>query len=123
MFLLKEKYKTSRHPGLPAEQVAKYQETNTFFACFITRIVGFLPGDIVSIYFGACGTAYGIYLAAGITGSLLSIITTTLLGEKISDPFSVEFMIVLLFPKFIRNRFPVLCIMITFRTEMFSTFR
>ena len=79
-----------------AEQVAKYQETNTFFACFITRIVGFLPGDIVSIYFGACGTAYGIYLAAGITGSLLSIITTTLLGEKISDPFSVEFMIVLL---------------------------
>ena len=79
-----------------AEQVAKYQETNTFFACFITRIVGFLPSDIVSIYFGACGTAYGIYLAAGITGSLLSIITTTLLGEKISDPFSVEFMIVLL---------------------------
>ena len=50
----------------------------------------------MSIYFGACGTAYGIYLAAGITGSLLSIITTTLLGEKISDPFSVEFMIVLL---------------------------
>ena len=79
-----------------AGMVAKYQETNTFFACFITRIVGFLPGDIVSIYFGACGTAYGIYLAAGITGSLLSIITTTLLVEKISDPFSVEFMIVLL---------------------------
>ena len=35
-------------------------------------------------------------LAAGVSGSLLSIITTTLLGEKISDPFSVEFMIVLL---------------------------
>ena len=79
-----------------AGMVAKYQETNTFFACFITRIVGFLPGDIVSLYFGACDTEYGIYLIAGITGSLLSIITTTLLGEKISDPFSVEFMIVLL---------------------------
>ena len=76
--------------------VAKYQETNPFFACFITRIVGFLPGDIVSLYFGACDTEYGIYLVAGIAGSLLSIITTTLLGEKISDPFSVEFMIVLL---------------------------
>ena len=76
--------------------VAKYQETNPFFACFITRIVGFLPGDIVSLYFGACDTEYGIYLIAGIAGSLLSIITTTLLGEKISDPFSVEFMIVLL---------------------------
>ena len=79
-----------------AEMVAKYQRTNTFFACFITRIVGFLPGDIVSIYFGACDTVYLIYLVAGVSGSLLSIITTTLLGEKISDPFSVEFMIVLL---------------------------
>ena len=79
-----------------AGMVAKYQETNTFFACFITRIVGFLPGDIVSIYFGACDTTYLIYLAAGVLGSSLSIITTTLLGEKISDPFSVEFMVVLL---------------------------
>ena len=79
-----------------AEMVARYQETNTFFACFITRIVGFFPCDIVSIYFGACDTAYPIYLAAGVSGSLLSIITTTLLGEKISDPFSVEFIIVLL---------------------------
>ena len=58
--------------------------------------MGFLPGDIVSIYFGACDTAYLIYLAAGVLGSSLSIITTTLLGEKISDPFSVEFMVVLL---------------------------
>lgn len=79
-----------------AEIVAKYQKTNTFFACFITRIVGFLPCDIVSIYFGACDTTYLIYLAAGVLGSLLSIITTTLLGEKISNPLSVEFMIVLL---------------------------
>lgn len=81
---------------LKAGMIAQYQRTNTFFACFITRIVGFLPGDIVSIYFGACDTAYLIYLAAGVSGSLLSIITTTLLGEKISTPFSVEFMIVLL---------------------------
>ena len=79
-----------------AGMIAQYQRTNTFFACFITRIVGFLPGDIVSIYFGACDTVYLIYLVAGVSGSLLSIITTTLLGEKISDPFSVEFMIVLL---------------------------
>ena len=79
-----------------AGMIAQYQRTNTFFSCFITRIVGFLPGDIVSIYFGACDTAYLIYLAAGVSGSLLSIITTTLLGEKISTPFSVEFMIVLL---------------------------
>ena len=58
--------------------------------------MGFLPCDIVSVYFGACGTAYSMFLLAGIAGSLLSIVTTTLLGEKISDPFSIEFLIVLL---------------------------
>ena len=79
-----------------AEMVARYQETNTFFACFITRIVGVLPGDIVSLYFGACNTRYDIYLIAGIAGSLLSIVTTTILGEKISHPFSIGFFVVLL---------------------------
>ncbi len=79
-----------------AEQVAQYQKKNAFFACFITRIVGFLPCDIVSMYFGACDTAYLLYLTAGVAGSLLSVVTTTLLGEQLSDPFSAAFMIVLL---------------------------
>ncbi len=79
-----------------AAQVAVYQQKNNFFACFITRIVGFLPGDIVSLYFGACDAPYAEYLAAGIAGSMLSIVTTTLLGEKINNPFSVEFLIILL---------------------------
>ena len=79
-----------------AEQLSQYQEENTFFACFITRIVGFLPGDIVSLYFGACGTNYLVYLAAGVSGSLLSIVTTTLLGEKLNNPFSAEFVMVLI---------------------------
>ena len=48
------------------------------------------------MYFGACDTVYPLYLAAGVVGSMLSIATTTLLGEKISDPFSIEFIIVLL---------------------------
>ena len=74
----------------------EYQRENTFFACFITRIVGVLPGDIVSLYFGACNTRYDIYLIAGIAGSLLSIVTTTILGEKISHPFSIGFFVVLL---------------------------
>ena len=63
---------------------------------FITRIVGVLPGDIVSLYFGACNTRYDIYLIAGVAGSLLSIVTTTILGEKISHPFSIGFFVVLL---------------------------
>ena len=78
------------------QKIMEYQRENTFFACFITRIVGVLPGDIVSLYFGACNTRYDIYLIAGIAGSLLSIVTTTILGEKISHPFSIGFFVVLL---------------------------
>ena len=78
------------------QKIMEYQRENTFFSCFITRIVGVLPGDIVSLYFGACNTRYDIYLIAGIAGSLLSIVTTTILGEKISHPFSIGFFVVLL---------------------------
>lgn len=84
----------SKYPK--AGQVAAYQRKNCFFACFITRMVGFLPGDIVSIYFGACKTVYPVYLLAGVCGSLLSILTTTLLGDHLADPFSIEFLSVLL---------------------------
>ena len=78
------------------KEVTKYQNSNAFFACFITRIVGFLPGDIVSIYFGACNTNFPVYLTGGISGCLLSIITTTIIGEKLNNPFTKEFLVVLL---------------------------
>ena len=74
----------------------EHQDENAFFVCFITRIVGILPGDIVSLYFGTCGVKFTTYLTAGISGSLLSIVTTTLLGTKLSNPFSIEFIMVLL---------------------------
>lgn len=78
------------------KEVTKYQNSNVFFACFITRIIGFLPGDIVSIYFGACNTNFPVYLLGGISGCLLSIITTTILGERLNNPFTKEFFVVLL---------------------------
>lgn len=78
------------------KEVTKYQNSNAFFACFITRIVGFLPGDIVSIYFGACNTNFPVYLIGGISGCLLSIITTTIIGETLNNPFTKEFLVVLL---------------------------
>lgn len=83
------------------KEVTKYQNSNAFFACFITRIVGFLPGDIVSIYFGACNTNFPVYLIGGISGCLLSIITTTILGEKLNNPFTKEFLIVLIIRIFV----------------------
>lgn len=78
-----------------ARMVSEYMEHNVSFACFITRFVGFLPGDIVSLYFGACEVAYPNYLMNGIFGSLLSITADTLLGDKLSDPSSKAFIIIL----------------------------
>lgn len=63
---------------------------------FYNKDSRFSSGDIVRLYFGACDAPYAEYLAAGIAGSMLSIVTTTLLGEKINNPFSVEFLIILL---------------------------
>lgn len=83
------------------KEVTKYQNSNVFFACFITRVVGFLPGDIVSIYFGACKTKFPVYLLGGISGCLLSIITTTILGEKLNNPFTKEFLFVLIIRIFV----------------------
>ncbi len=79
-----------------AKKLAEYQNKNQFFVCFITRIVGVLPQDIVSLYLGACKIPFGVYLPAGAAGALLSIVTTTLLGNKLDDPFSVEFIVVLI---------------------------
>ena len=79
-----------------AKQLNEYQNNNKFFLCFITRIVGVLPADILSLYFGACKIPYSIYATAGVIGSLLSIVTTTLLGTVLNNPLSKEFLLVLL---------------------------
>ena len=78
------------------KKIEKFQFENNFFLCFITRMAGFLPADLLSIYFGLCRISYGVYALAGVTGSLLSIVTTTLLGNKLKDPFSKEFVIIVL---------------------------
>lgn len=87
-------YIQKKYPKI--EKLEILQSENMFFTCFITRIVGILPADILSIYFGICRISYGIYAAAGVAGSMLSIITTTLLGNQLKDPFSKEFVIILI---------------------------
>ena len=83
-----------KHPEV--ETLEAYQNKNLFFACFITRAVGILPSDVVSIYFGSARVSYAVYVLAGLLGSALSILTTTLLGEAADDPFSIEFLFVLI---------------------------
>lgn len=85
------------HKYPKAEWIYQYQQKNTLFACFFTRIIGCLPGDVVSLYFGACETSYPIYLIGSLLGASLMIVTDTFLGEQLEDPFSKTFILLLLF--------------------------
>lgn len=80
-----------KHPKLSV--LTAKQHTNSFFICFFLRIINFLPGDIVSMYFGAIKIPFFNYLFAGILGSLPSIFLTTLMGTTISNPSSPIFII------------------------------
>lgn len=78
------------------EKIKEFQNKNSFFSSMIVRCCGFLPSDIVSLYFGAVSLPLVPYLLGGLCGSFLSIVTTTLLGNNLSDPFSKEFILVLI---------------------------
>lgn len=78
-----------------AKKIAVYQNENPFFASFITRVVGVLPLDIVSAYFGAHRLNYGIFAFGSVSGLLLNLVITTLLGNRLSNPSSAEFMMVI----------------------------
>ena len=87
-------YIRTRYPKV--EKIAALQTKNSFTVCFITRLIGILPADALSIYFGVCGIPYRIYSIASVAGSMLSIVTTTILGNKLKDPCSKEFLIILI---------------------------
>lgn len=69
------------------------QQENSFFLCFLFRIVSCLPCDVVSMYLGAIGTPFRLYLSASTLGLLPGMILATLLGAGIKDPTSPMFWI------------------------------
>ncbi|MCI7812764.1 MAG: VTT domain-containing protein [Lachnospiraceae bacterium] len=83
---LKEKY-----PKL--ELWLDIQQSNDFFLCFFFRIIGCLPVDIVSMYFGATKVPFLLYLSGSLLGALPNIITSTLLGSSITEPGSPMFIV------------------------------
>lgn len=87
-------YLRERYPKV--EKILEYQQENEAFFCFILRIVGGLPCDVLSFYFGACGTGYAGYILSPLGGCVLSLVTVTLLGDVIFDPLSKEFAILII---------------------------
>ena len=68
-------------------------QKNEVFLSFFLRIISCLPGDIVSIWFGASGARFVPYLLASLLGTMPGVICATLLGMNITEPTSPMFWI------------------------------
>ena len=67
------------------------QRDSAFSFVTLVRASGLLPGDVVSLYFGASGLRYGPYLAGSLAGMLPMMLAETALGDAVQDPSSWEF--------------------------------
>lgn len=52
---------------------------------FLLRLGGASPGDLVSLYLGAAGVPWRVYLPAGLLGSLPRVAAATVLGSALWD--------------------------------------
>ena len=71
------------------------QMSNTLFSAYLLRVVSILPGDVVSMYFGASRSKYFPYLVGSILGLSPIMVIQTLMGENLDDPFSLKFFLLL----------------------------
>lgn len=67
------------------------QGKDSFFLSFITRIVGILPSDLVSAFFGASTIPYKKYILSTVLGFLLMVSAFTMMGMSVHDVTSPTF--------------------------------
>ncbi|MCD8340898.1 MAG: VTT domain-containing protein [Clostridiales bacterium] len=79
-----------RYPRL--KEFMGRQRSSSLFLPFFLRIVGCLPGDVISLYFGATGTTYWRYLVGSLLGLLPDMAAVTVMGATITDPTSPAFL-------------------------------
>ena len=73
------------------DSLASQTAENPFFSSFFLRLISCLPGDAVSLYFGAIRMPFGVYLWGSFLGTMPGVIPATLLGMSITDPTSPLF--------------------------------
>lgn len=64
---------------------------SNFFITFFLRVISCLPGDAVSMYFGASRIPFQTYMLGSFLGVLPGMIAATLLGMNITEPGSPMF--------------------------------
>ncbi len=74
-----------------SEAILDRQKGNSFFLCFFLRIIGGLPADMVTMYFGATGTEFRKNVIGGAIGVLPKMVLYTVWGTNIQEPSSPAF--------------------------------
>ena len=83
-----------KYPKL--KTAVEYQQQDSLFVTFFLRVISILPGDIVSMYFGAVKTPFWIYLLGSSLGTAPGVITSTFIGSSLTEPSSPMFIFSLL---------------------------
>ena len=84
----------AKYPKL--KSVLNFQQSNEFGTVLLVRVIGRLPSDLVSLYFGSCKEAYLPFLLASVAAALPNIIAFLLMGTSIDDPKSPQFFMAVL---------------------------
>lgn len=74
-----------------AEKVSRIATQNGVFTAYLLRVLGILPGDLMSILLGAMGMTYRGYLIGSLLGLLPGMLIQTALGGYADRPRSPMF--------------------------------
>lgn len=80
-----------RYPKIA--RLNELQQGSELFFAFFLRVVGVLPGDVVSMVLGAAGMTYWKYVLGSLLGMLPGMMAATIAGSAVSDPTSPVFLV------------------------------
>lgn len=75
------------------EKLKTMKTKNQWFLPYILRMVGILPGDIVSMSLGAMSINYKKYILGSIVGLLPRMVAATCFGSTLTEPTSPVFIL------------------------------
>ena len=76
-----------------AAKLHERRKQKDFLFTLLFRLTGAMPSDLLGFYMGASGSNFPAYLIASVLGFSVSSVTFPLMGDKIRDPKSPQFLI------------------------------
>lgn len=80
-----------KHPNI--RKVDSWTKKNSVLSVYLLRIVGFLPGDVVSLFCGAYDVRILPYFIGSLLGKLPVLVLATLMGTQLDNIFSLHFLL------------------------------